>query len=72
MREYGFTNEVYDLTVDPEERNPLPMDARTSSMCAQLKEARENDVFREFSANQEMDAETRQRLCEMGYITCDS
>jgi hypothetical protein len=71
QRDYGFRTEMYDLAADSEERSPLPLGPRAHQSCAYLREARDNDVFREYSANQEMDPETRQRLCEMGYIECN-
>ncbi len=66
--QYGHRPELFDLKQDPGERRPLPLDDEARQLLEYLKQSRENDIFREFSRNQQLDPETEERLRQMGYI----
>ena len=66
-RNFGLPRLRFDLSSDPEERRPLPLDDVTKGLFEMLRDLREHDAFRQYSSNQ-ADAETLRRLREMGYI----
>jgi arylsulfatase A-like enzyme len=66
--DYGLHPERFDLSVDPEEREPRPAnDEVAAQLLERLQAAVRTDPFRDAGGGQ-MDAETRERLRELGYL----
>ena len=64
---WGHTPTFHDLTTDPGERAPQPVEGRAAELAARLRAAREQDAFARWQGV-DADPETLDRLREMGYV----
>jgi arylsulfatase A-like enzyme len=66
-RNHGLVPELYRLAIDPLERDPLPLGDQGERLRQRLLEAIATDPFAAWQG-EAMDAQTLQRLRELGYL----